>query len=108
MSLFRVGVLIVLVTLLMGCSRSNNVLLGRVEAVVGEHRVVVTDCYRTSVPAPKQLPDLSDGKHVYQFMPCRDANVLIRGDELIVNETSYGPLKQGASVLVDHGRVSIN
>ncbi len=102
MSLFRVGVLIVSVTLLMGCSRSNNVLLGRVEAVVGEHRVVVTDCYRTSVPPPKQLPDLSDGKHVYQFMPCRDANVLIRGDELIVNETSYGPLKQGASVLVDH------
>ena len=107
MSLFRVGVLIASVTLLMGCSRSNNVLLGRVEAVVGEHLVVVTDCYRTSVTPPKQLPD-SDGKHVYQFTPCRDANVLIRGDELIVNERSYGPLKQGASVLVDHGSVSIN
>ncbi len=35
-----------------GCSRSNNLLLGRVEAVVAGHTVVVTDCYRTSVPAP--------------------------------------------------------
>jgi hypothetical protein len=26
------------------CSRSNNVLLGRVEAKVGSHAVVVTDC----------------------------------------------------------------
>src|SRR5262245_44073926 len=108
MSLFRVGVVITLITFSMGCSRSNNILLGRVEAEVGGHLVVVTDCYRTTVPLPEQLPDLSDGKHVYQFVPCRDAKVLIRGDELIVNETPYGPLKPGASVVVDHGRVSIN
>ena len=38
--------------LLGGCSRSNNLLLGRVEAVVAGHTVVVTDCYRTRVPQP--------------------------------------------------------
>ena len=42
--------------LLAACSRSNNLLLGRVEAKVGTHDVVVTDCYRTSVPPP-QMPE---------------------------------------------------
>ena len=32
------------------CGRSTNLLLGRVEAIVSTHTVVVTDCYRTSVP----------------------------------------------------------
>ena len=90
------------------CSRSNNVLLGRVESTVPGHRIQVTDCYRTSVPAPRQLADLPDGTKVYEFMPCRDANVLIRGDELIVNGTSYGMLKQGDVITVDHGKVLIN
>ena len=101
--------LVVTLTLLFSaCSRSNNLLLGRVEATVGGHRVEVTDCYRTTVPPPQQLADLTDGKHVYQFKPCRDADVLIRGDELIVNGRSYGTLKQVDSVTVDHGRVLVN
>lgn len=90
------------------CSRSNNVLLGRVESRVGEHQVEVTDCYRTSLPPPQQLHDLPDGRHVYQFTPCRDADVLIRGDELIVNGKSYGSLKPADVITVDHGRVLIN
>ena len=90
------------------CSRSNNLLLGRVESTVAGHRIEVTDCYRTSVPSPRQLPDLPDGKKVYEFMPCRDADVLIRGDELVVNGTSYGTLKQADVITVDHGRVLIN
>jgi hypothetical protein len=90
------------------CSTSNNLLLGRVEATVDGHRVEVTDCYRTSVPPPRQLQDLPDGRHVYQFMPCRDADVLIRGDQLVVNGKSYGGLKQGDVIVVDHGKVLIN
>ena len=108
MKLLRAIVLVTAAILTSSCSRSNNLLLGRVEATVGGHRVEVTDCYRTSVPLPQQLKDLPDGKHVYQFSPCRDADVLIRGEELIVNGKSYGPLKQGAVIVVDHGRVSIN
>lgn len=84
-----------------GCSRSNNVLLGRVEADVAGHTVVVTDCYRTSVPRPH-----ADGDGT-RFTPCRDADVLIRAGQLTVNGATYGPLSSGARVIVDHGRVSI-
>ena len=88
------------------CSRSNNLLMGRVEAEVGGHSVVVTDCYRTSVPAPQHLA--SAGKAVFRFMPCRDAEIWIRGDELTVNGQNYGRLNPSDSVLVDHGAVSID
>ena len=90
------------VSMLVGaCSKSNNLLLGRVEATVAGHTVVVTDCYRTSVPQPQ--PD-ADGA---RFTPCRDADVLIRAGQLTVNGAPYGPLAPVARVVVDHGRVSI-
>ena len=88
---------------LAACSRSNNLLMGRVEATVGTHTVVVTDCYRTSVAPPERL---SNGDH--HFMPCRDADVWIRSEELTVNGTAYGRLEPGDSVLVDHGKVSVD
>ena len=88
------------------CSRSNNLVLGRVEATVGGHTVVVTDCYRTSVTAPEKVGGTSEQS--YRFMPCRDADILIRNDELIVNGSSYGLLKQADAVTVDHGKVLIN
>ena len=89
-----------------GCSRSNNLLLGRVEASVGGHTVVVTDCYRMSVGPPEKVGGPSEQS--YRFMPCRDADILIRNDELIVNGSSYGLLKQADAVTVDHGKVLIN
>jgi hypothetical protein len=87
--------------LIVGCSRSNNLLFGRVEAVVAGHTVVVTDCYRTSVPPPVQEPTGAT------FAPCRDAVVAIRSEQLTVNGAAYGPLARDARVIVDHGRVSI-
>jgi hypothetical protein len=84
------------------CSRRNNLLLGRVESPVGAHTVVVTDCYRTSVPGPEQVEATA-----YHYMPCRDADVWIRGEELTVNGKSYGHLNPDDGVLVDHGVVSI-
>lgn len=97
------------VALTAACGRSNNLLEGRVESKVGTHTVVVTDCYRTSVPAPQKIEDASAGsRESYRFTPCRDADVLIRSEELVVNNTSYGRLKQGDSITVDHGRVLIN
>lgn len=89
------------------CSRSNNLLLGRVEATVGSHTVVVTDCYRTSVAPPQRVEGAAGGQPAYRFMPCRDADVLIRGDELFVNGRAYGHLHPNDAVLVDHGIVSI-
>jgi hypothetical protein len=92
---------------LQGCSSSNDLFFGRVEAMVGAHDVVVTDCYRTSVPPPQKLQDTSEGQSAYRFTPCKDADVFIRGDELTVNGKSYGHLNPNASILVDHGVVSV-
>jgi hypothetical protein len=91
-------------TLLASCSRSNNLVMGRVEANAGGHTIVVTDCYRTSVDPPKM--ETVAGLTTYSFTPCRDAQVLIRGDQLIVNGQSYGRIGATDSVLVDHGVVS--
>jgi hypothetical protein len=90
------------------CSKANNILLGRVEAQVGPYTVVVTDCYRTEVPAPQKLESGPEGRCTYRFTPCRDADIRIEGSELMVNGTSYGDLKQGDTVVVDHGRVLVN
>ena len=92
---------------LTGCSRSNNLLLGEVQAQVGTHTVRVTDCYRTSVPPPERLAD-AGGQASYRFMPCRDADVRIRAGELTVNGRSYGHIQQSDAILVDHGVVSVN
>jgi hypothetical protein len=91
---------------LCSCSRSNNLLLGEVEANVGPHTVRVTDCYRWTVPPPERLPD-RNGQPAYRFAPCRDADIRIVAGELTVNGQSYGRIPSAASVLVDHGKVSV-
>jgi hypothetical protein len=88
------------------CSRSNNLLLGTVQASAGSHHIVVTDCYRLSVDPPREISGPS-GESGYRYTPCRDAEVLIRGDEVIVNGRSYGHINPEDSILVDHGVVSI-
>ena len=90
---------------LAGCSQSNNLLFGEVEAQVGTHRVRVTDCYRTSPPQPVRLADVN-GQAAYRYMPCKDADVEIAGGQLTVNGTLYGAIGANDPVLVDHGRVS--
>jgi hypothetical protein len=91
-----------------GCSRSNNLLLGRVEAQVGGHTVVVTDCYRTRVPKPEQVSGPAGSAGTYRFEPCRDAKVTISAENLTVNGQSYGALAVGDTVVVDHGKVLVN
>jgi len=78
--------------------------MGRVEESVGGHTIVVTDCYRTSVDPPKT--ETAEGVIAYSFVPCRDAQILIRGDQLTVNGQSYGRIGPTDSILVDHGVVS--
>ena len=96
------AVLSLLLFALSACSRHNNLLLGRVEAAVGSHTVVVTDCYRFQVPEPRQVKPAE-----WQYTPCRDADIRITGEELIVNGRSYGRLKPADTVMVDHGVASV-
>ena len=98
----RIWIAAMLMIAAAGCSKSNNLLLGRVRANVGTHTVVVTDCYRTSAPGPEQTAD-----GVYHYMPCRAADVWIRHEEVMVNGKPYGHLNPIDGVLVDHGVVSI-
>ena len=90
------------------CSRSNNVLLGRVEAEAGGHTIAVTDCYRTGVEPPRQVEGLPGGKVTYRWTPCRDADISINDEELVVNGRRYGRLIRGDAVVIDHGKVLIN
>ena len=90
------------------CSKSNNLLLGRVEAQVGGHTVVVTDCYRTSVPKPERLSGPEGSAGTFRFVPCRDADVTISAEKLTVNGQTYGALAAGDTVVVDHGKVLVN
>ena len=99
--------LVIAAAALPGCSRSNNLLLGRVEAEVAGHTVVVTDCYRTSVPAPEPLGARDGQPAGGRFRPCRDAEVVIRGEQLQVNGRTYAPLAATDTVVVDHGDVRI-
>ena len=92
---------------LAACSQSNNLLFGRVQAKVGEHTVIVTDCYRMHVPPPERLTSAPDAGRAYRFAPCRDAEVVISADHLMVNGKSYGTLKPTDVIVVDHGRVSV-
>ena len=69
---------------------------------------IVTDCYRIRVDPPRTVEDAPAGQRTYRFTPCRDADVLIRGDELSVNGRSYGHLDVNDAVVVDHGVVSIH
>jgi hypothetical protein len=85
------------------CGRSNNLLLGRVEAQVGPHRVVVTDCYRFSVPPSVRTVDGG-----YRFIPCGDADIRVEPSGLLVNGLSHGVVGPADDILVDHGKVSIH
>ena len=95
------------------CSKSNNVVLGRVTMQLADHTVVVTDCYRTSVPRPDTAKSrdgapLRPSDAPLHWAPCRDADITIRDGTVVVNGRTYGPLKKGDSVMVDHGKVLID
>ena len=57
---------------LAACSQENNLLMGRVEAAAGTHRVVVTDCYRTSAPGPEIVEGGDVPLHALQGRRCLD------------------------------------
>ena len=101
MNRLRVSFLLAFLVLTLACSHSNNLLLGEVRGKLASHKVIVTDCYRTSVPQPT----ITAARQTWE--PCRDASIVIEGEQLAVNGKGYGKLNLGDSVLVDHGVVSV-
>ena len=96
------------VFVLQGCNATtHNELFGVEEATINGHTVVVTDCYRIGKQTAETIEDASK-RSIHRFAPCRDADVLIKYEELIVNGKSYGMLNRGDRVTVDHGKVLIN
>jgi hypothetical protein len=106
--IIRVATYLIFAGLIAGCSKSNNLLLGRIESTIGTHTVIVTDCYRTSVPSPQTIVDSTDGSVIVHFKPCMDAEIIIHNEQLFVNGISFEKLTPGDSVVLDHGRVLIN
>ncbi len=107
----RLGVLLVgglcalLLNMLYG---GNSQMVGVVHTNVGGYTVVVTDCYRMQDPAVEHSPSDDDDVEVWRFAPCRNAVILIEGDQLSVNGVSYGAVAPGDEILVDHGAVYVN
>lgn len=97
------GVVMAGVALTVGCPKPRGVVLGKVTLQLDGHDVVVTDCQRmpAATPAAPKTPG------VFHWAPCRDADITIRGTVLVVNGRSYGPLRAGDAVLVDHDQVVI-
>lgn len=104
-ALIRCIALVLFVPLaLAACSRSNNVLLGRVETDINGHRIAITDCYQFfGIPEAQKL-----GEGSYRYAPCKDSVVTIQGDSLFVNGIAFGDLAAGDSVTVEHGKVRVN
>lgn len=94
--------------MLTACNASmHNAMLGVQETSVGEHRIKVTDCYRTDKAQAATTTEPS-GTIVHRYEPCRDSKIEIRNEELTVNGKPYGKLNKGDAVVVDHGKVLIN
>ncbi len=96
------------VLLLQGCNATtHNELMGIEEVTVNGHTIKVTDCYRWGKQQPQTIED-APGKSIHRFNPCRDADILIKYGELIVNGNSYGMLSKGDRITLDHHKVLIN
>ena len=86
---------------LSACDVQNNQLIGRVEADIDRHQVVVTHCFT------KQLAKVQSTDDGDSWTPCKNAAVVIKDEMLYVNGESYGQLAEGDSVLIENGRAKI-
>jgi hypothetical protein len=82
-------------------------LLGRYAAELGDHTVIVTDCFRLTMPTVVERESTA-GETIYTFAPCRDVEVVIADDLLRVNGALYGALNPASVVLVSEPLVFVN
>jgi len=92
------------VSLCAGCHHSTMTIVNHGQDVINGHRVTITPClHSTNTTLKDKSPE--DSLH---SMKCGETEVVINNEELVVNGKSYGKLKTGAAVAVDHGRVLID
>jgi hypothetical protein len=95
------AIIAIVCAVLASCDAQNNQLLGRVEADIDRHQVVVTHCYTKDLA---KVVSTDDGD---SWAPCKDAAIVIKDGTLFVNGESYGQLADGDGVLVENGRAKI-
>ena len=107
-SITKLALCVCALVLFQSCNATtHNEIFGVEEATVNGHTIEVTDCYRWG---KQQLQTIEDapGKSIHRFNPCRDADILIKYEELIVNGKSYGMLNKGDRITLDHHKLFIN
>jgi hypothetical protein len=72
--------------------------------VINGHSVTIKPCLHST---NETLKDESPENSLHT-MKCGETELLINNEELVVNGKSYGKLKEGAPVIVDHGKVLID
>jgi len=95
------AILAIVCAALSSCDVQNNQLLGRVQADIDRHQVVVTHCYTKDLA---KVLSTDDGD---SWTPCKNAAVVIKDGMLFVNGESYGKLADGDAVLVENGTAKI-
>lgn len=88
--------------LLAGCDIEPNA-PEKNETDFGSHHIVVYP----GTESPIRAESSSEGAY-YAFWRCGDTIIIFENEELIVGLDSYGFLKEGDSIEVNHGQVRIN
>jgi hypothetical protein len=101
---FAVLLSLCFIALCAGCHHSTMTLVNHGQDVINGHRVTITPCLNsTNTTLRDKSPE--DSLHT---MKCGETEVIINNEELVVNGKTYGKLKAGAAVAVDHGKVLID
>lgn len=101
---FAVLLSLCFIALSAGCHHAASTLVNHGQDVINGHRVTITPCLQST---NETLRDKSPEDSLHT-MKCGETEVIINNEELIVNGKTYGTLKAGAAVAVDHGKVLVD
>ena len=103
---------LVLLIVLVGCSATfSNNRTGEIGSKPNEKSETYMGSHHVTVKPPSTITDSSSssflgGNKTYEYS-CGDVSITIRNEELIVNNRKYGRLRDGCSILVDNGKVTV-
>lgn len=88
---------------LAGCDERTMVRRGETQAVLGTHKVTIK-------PGSPHVRSTTTGVgvgRVYEYT-CAEIRIILRPDDLLINQLSYGAIEPYDTILVSHGEVFIN